>query len=203
MLVVGLTGGIGSGKSTVARLFAERGVPIIDTDIIARELVRPGQSALEEIITAFGRQVLDAKGHLDRGHLRSIVFSDETQRRLLEAILHPRIHAEVRERVAKVTGPYCIVVIPLLVETGDTDLVDRVLVVDTTREAQLSRTQERDGLSAVEAQSIIASQSDREQRLALADDIIDNNGKPDALESQVVALDKEYRRLSDTPVGPG
>lgn len=198
MLVIGLTGGIGSGKSTVAELFARRGAPIIDTDLIARELVEPGQAALAEIRSAFGDQVLDARGHLDRRRLRSIVFNDEAQRRRLEAILHPRIYASVRERIAGLRAPYCIVVIPLLVETGGEEFVDRVLVVDVPPQLQQRRTQARDGLSDAEAQAILASQADRPRRLAAADDVIENSGEPAALDSQVAALDEEYRRLGGT-----
>ena len=148
MLRIGLTGGIGSGKSTVAALFAHRGIPVIDTDVIARELVGPGQPALAEIAREFGNDLVTANGELDRGRLRQRVFDDPAARRRLEAILHPRIRAAVQQRLAALDTPYCLIVIPLLVETKFDEFVDRVLVVDVDEEYQRERTSRRDGVSS-------------------------------------------------------
>jgi dephospho-CoA kinase len=195
-LRIGLTGGIASGKSTVARLFESRGVPVLDTDQIAREVVEPGQSALAAVVSAFGPGVLASDGRLDRPALRSRVFTDAEARRKLESILHPAIRAELARRSALAGGPYQVWVIPLLVEGGRIDQVDRVLVVDCPVEMQVSRLVARDGGSEAEAKSILAAQVSREQRLAAADDVIVNDGAEDALESQVASLDAAYRKLA-------
>jgi len=196
MLVIGLTGGIGSGKSTVAELFAKHGVPVIDTDVIARELVEPGEPALAEIAAAFGEGLVDSRGSLDRERLRNIVFGDSEQRQRLEAILHPRIYARVRDRVARLDAPYCIVVIPLLVETGGGALVDRVLVVDAPLDVRIRRTQSRDGLPEAQVRAIAATQADRERRLEASDDVIDNRNGADALDAQIEALHAKYLALA-------
>lgn len=196
MLVIGLTGGIGSGKSTVAALFAEHGVPVIDTDRIARELVEPGQPALEEIREAFGAEVLDPDGRLDRARLRAIVFGARERRLQLEAILHPRIRQTVRERIRALTTPYCLVAIPLLVETGQRDQVDRVLVIDTPPEEQVRRTRARDGLSAAQVAAIMEAQADRQTRLAAADDVIRNDADLEHLRHEVERLHTRYLQLA-------
>lgn len=196
MLVVGLTGGIGSGKSTAARMFAELGVPIIDTDLIARELVEPGQPALDELVAAFGPELLTVDGRLDRPALRRLVFQDPGLRRRLEGILHPRIRRIVQERVRAQDAPYCIVAIPLLVETGQRDLVDRVLVVDAPPTAQLARAVERDGVPAKDVQAVMASQASREARLAAADDVLPNAGDLAELKDRVATLHATYTELS-------
>jgi dephospho-CoA kinase len=203
VLIVALTGGIGSGKSAASELFAQRGVPVIDTDHIARELVEPGQPALRAIADTFGREVLRADGSLDRRRLRERVFADPEQRRRLEAILHPRIQDEVTRRVAELDVPYCIVVVPLLMESGTGYAVDRILVVDVPPEIQLERTRARDGISDAQARAILAAQASRAERLAVADDIIDNAGSLEALESQVQALHSKYRELGDRPKHSG
>ena len=195
-LVIGLTGGIGSGKSAVADCFSELGIPVIDTDIIARELVEPGQPALAEIITAFGTDCLTADGRLDRNYLRGQVFSDPGQRAKLEAILHPEIRRLTRERIEAVHAPYCITVIPLLLETRHTDLVDRVLVVDAEETSQLDRVMARDKLSKAAVTAIMQAQADRETRLAAADDIILNNSSLESLADKVQALHTRYMELS-------
>ncbi|MDZ7662331.1 dephospho-CoA kinase [Thiohalophilus sp.] len=198
MLIVALTGGIGSGKSTVADAFARRGVPIIDTDVIARELVAPGQPALAQIAAHFGDSILTADGQLDRGALRAIVFADPARRRALEQILHPRIRDEVRRRLDGLQGPYCLVVIPLLAETGDYPFVDRVLLVEADEETRVRRTMARDQLSREQVAQILASQSSRDQRRALADDLIDNSRDLEQLEQQIDTLHEKYLTLAGT-----
>ncbi len=193
MLKIGLTGGVASGKSSVAALFAAHGVPILDTDRIARELVAPGQPALEEIAARLGFDALNADGTLNRPWLRRRIFTDAAARRLLEAILHPRIRDEVRRRLEGLHAPYALIVIPLLVETGDYDeLLDRVLVVDAPEAAQLQRLRERDGIDEPLARAMLAAQASRAARLARADDVIDNSGAPAALADQVERLHRRY-----------
>ncbi|MFQ5470505.1 MAG: dephospho-CoA kinase [Gammaproteobacteria bacterium] len=192
MLIVGLTGGIGCGKSTVAKHFAELGVPVIDADVIAHELVEPGQETLEEIIRIFGPAVIQTDGRLDRKRLGEVVFKYPAQRQLLEDLMHPRIREEMQRRTRKVDASYCILVIPLLVETSQTGLVDRVLVVDTTPEIQLQRIQRRDQLSSAEIQLRLDAQATRECRLSIANDVIENSGDLDDLYRQVMTLHQKY-----------
>jgi dephospho-CoA kinase len=195
-LVVGLTGGIGSGKSTVSAAFASLGVPVIDADQLAHQLVEPGQAALDEIREIFGERCITADGHLDRAFIRQRVFSNRDEKQKLESILHPRIRDRIVAWIAGLESPYCIVVIPLLLETGQTDLVDRVLVVDTPENEQLTRVAARDGLSHNAVLAIMDSQTDRETRLAAADDIIDNSSDIASLESRVKTLHSYYLELS-------
>ncbi len=196
MLIVGLTGGIGSGKSTAAEMFHARGVPVIDADALARELVRPGMPALEEIVRIFGRDVLDAEGRLDRAQLADMVFTDAGNRRRLEQILHPRIRRAMQERLRELKALYCILVIPLLLETGQTGLVHRVLVVDADPEIQAQRAARRGGVSRERVEAIMTTQASREQRLAAADDVIDNGKDLSHLERQVQALHRRYLELA-------
>lgn len=196
MLVVGLTGGIGSGKSAVSAHFARLGVPVVDADDIARELLAPGQPALDEVVTAFGFDLLDADGVLDRARLRRIVLADPAQRRRLEAILHPRVRSEMRRRTGALDAPYCILSIPLLVETGQTGEVDRVLVVDCPESLQRSRVAARNRWTAGEIDAMIAAQATRAQRLQHADDVLLNDGEVDALYRDVEALHHRYLALS-------
>lgn len=196
MLSIGLTGGIGSGKSTVSALFARLGVPVLDTDLIARQLVEPGQPALEEIHTRFGPQVLTPDGRLDRAALRERVFADPEQRGALEGILHPRIRAAVREAREGLSAPYCVVVIPLLFESGQRELVDRILVVDVPEAEQVRRTRARDGLSEATVRAIMAAQVPRAVRLEGADEVISNDGDEAALEARVHELHRRYLRLA-------
>jgi dephospho-CoA kinase len=194
---VGLTGGIGSGKSMVASLFAQRGVAVIDTDDIAHELTRPGGEAIEAIRTAFGASSIGADGALDRDRMRKLVFVDAAARKKLEGILHPLIRKESARRRARARSPYAILVVPLLVEGGvDRSRYSRVLVVDCTEEQQVERAMRRSGLSEKEVRAILAAQATREQRLARADDVIDNSGTPGALERQVSHLNEKYLTLA-------
>lgn len=195
-LVVGLTGGIGSGKSTVSAIFESLGVPVIDADLLAHQLVEPGQAALDEIREIFGERCITAGGHLDRAFIRQRVFSNSDEKQKLESILHPRIRNRIVAWIADLESPYCIVVIPLLLETGQTDLVDRVLVVDTPENEQLTRVAARDGLSHNAVLAIMDSQADRETRLAAADDIIENSSDIASLESRVRNLHSYYLEIS-------
>lgn len=200
MFTVGLTGGIGSGKSMVADCFAGHGVPVIDTDVIARELTAPGTAALEQIRAVFGDAVMRADGTLDRAALRRRVFADAAARRRLEAILHPRIRQAVEGALAGVSAPYAVVVIPLLVETGGyRDLLDRVLVVDCPEEVQIARVMARNGLVRDEIVAILAAQAGRAERLAVADDVILNTATPAALRAEVAALHRRYQALAGRP----
>ena len=196
MLVVALTGGIGSGKTTACRLFETLGTPIIDADLIARSLVEPGEPALDEITQQFGSAVLTTEGTLDRKRVRQLIFSDREKRHLLESILHPRIRREMVRRIAELTTPYCIVAIPLLVESGQMVIADRVLVIDTTESEQLQRVVERDEQTEEAVAAIISSQASRAARLALADDIIDNSGDIGHLQAQVESYHQKYLSIA-------
>ena len=193
---IGLTGGIASGKSTVADLFVALGADVIDTDVIAREVVQPGEPALEEIQRRFGNDVLDESGALDRAAMRSLVFSNHDARSDLEAILHPRIGAEVRRQSQSADGLYQIIAVPLLVESPLLRFVDRVLVVDCPEAVQLERLLKRDSGTLDEARRILAAQSSREDRLEIADDVIHNDADLEHLRKQVIALDETYQHLS-------
>lgn len=200
MLKIGLTGGIGSGKTTVAHYFSKLGVPVIDADQIARELVSPGQSALQAIVEAFGPAVLDSAGHLDRARLRAQVFGVDDahsgQRQLLESILHPLIRAEMQRRAQCITAPYGLLCIPLLVETGQQDQVARILVVDAPETLQYQRIRQRDNTASdAEITAILRAQATRQQRLAVADDIIVNDAGMEKLHHQVTALHAFYKSL--------
>ena len=191
-LRVALTGGIASGKSAVANAFAARGVPVIDTDLLAREVVRPGTAALAAVTAEFGAGILLPNGEIDRRGLRERVFADPARRKALEAILHPAIRAALEARLAAIEAPYAIVAIPLLAETGGRDRFDRVLVVDVDPGLQKSRLMSRDGDSAQQAKAILAAQASRAERLAIADDRIDNSGSLAELDSRVERLHALY-----------
>jgi dephospho-CoA kinase len=195
---VALTGGIASGKTTVADLFAAHGVPLVDTDVIAREVVEPGQPALAAVVEAFGSGVLDADGRLDRRRLREIIFSDATARARLEAILHPAIRAEMERQSAAAapTGPYQILVIPLLAEGGRRDHVDRVLVVDAPETVQVERLMARDAITREQAEASLRAQAQRATRLGIADDVVTNTGRIEDLREQVAALHERYVKLA-------
>lgn len=201
-LRIGLTGGIASGKSTVADMFAALGVPVIDTDVIAREIVAPGMPALDEIRTRFGDGVFDADGRLDRARLRRVIFADAQARDDLEAILHPRIGAETRRQAEAAGGVYQVIVVPLLVESSLRDFVDRVLVVDCDEDTQVRRLLARDAESPDQARRILAAQASREQRLAIADDVVDNSAELSATRRAVNRLHSDYLRLADQRARP-
>jgi dephospho-CoA kinase len=192
MFRVGLTGGIASGKTTVANLFAARGVPVIDTDVIARQVVEPGEPALAAVVDAFGAQVLGADGRLDRPRMREQIFGDAQARRRLEAILHPAIRAEMERQSQAAGGPYQVLVIPLLVEGGRRDHLDRVLVVDVPEATQIERLVRRDGVPREQAEAALGSQATREARLAFADDVIENTADLAALTTRVARLHEKY-----------
>jgi len=196
MLKIGLTGGIGCGKSTVCRLFAELGVTIIDADIIGKQLVEPGMPVLDLLKTEFGDQILDAEGALNRALLRDMVFSDAKKKQQLEAIMHPPIYQQIAVDINNSAGAYCIIAIPLLLETQKADIVDRVLVVDCSLEMQLERVMQRDNLSRTQALSIIESQISRQQRLMLADDIINNSATLTELAEQIKRLHNSFILLA-------
>jgi len=196
--VVALTGGIASGKSRTAAAFSARGIAIIDSDVVARDLVQPGQPALREIVARFGPSALLPNGELDRKYVRDLVFADPGQRHMLEGILHPRIADALRAAAAACRDRYCVVAIPLLVETWrDYRWVNRVLVVDVSVENQIGRLIQRDTISREAAMRVLSTQASRAERLALADDVIDNNGDPALLARAVDRLDQRYRALAD------
>lgn len=174
--IVALTGGIGSGKTTVANAFARHGATLVDADVIARQVVEPGTPALAAIAERFGNEMLLPDGALNRAALRQRIFSHPDDKTWLNQLLHPLIHRETQRQLAQATSPYALWVVPLLVENGLQDRADRVLVIDVDAETQLARTIARDGVSREQAQSILAAQATRRQRLAVADDIIDNSG---------------------------
>lgn len=197
MLRIGLTGGVGSGKSTASRFFAELDVPVIDADQLARELVTPDSPALSQIVNRFGTSVLN-HGELDRARLRERIFQDPAARDALEAILHPAIRQEIGRRVSQLSAPYCIIAIPLLVERHWDSDVDRVLVIDATPERQIARTEARDGVSRAAVEGMLRAQASREERLARADDIIENNGELAHLREQVKMLHERYLARATT-----
>jgi len=196
-LVVGITGGIGCGKSTAAAMFVGRGAGLIDTDAIAHQLTAPGSVALAEIERSFGAEYLTSEGTLDRPRLRQRIFSDAGAKHDLERILHPLIRQEVDRQIAASRAPYVLVAIPLLVETGSyRDLVQRILVVDCDETTQIARTRQRSGIDEDQVRAIMCAQVSRTERLAAAHDVIDNDGSLDTLERQVDALDAAYRALA-------
>ncbi len=194
--IVALTGGIGSGKSTVANAFADFGVPIVDADIIARQVVEPATPALRAIQQHFGDSMVNADGMLNRAALRQRIFSSPEDKAWLNALLHPLIHAETRRQWQSASGPYVLWVVPLLVENGLQSLAQRIVVVDVSRDTQLERLLARDQVNRRQAENILAAQATREQRLACADDIIDNNGHPSDWVTQVAKLHQRYLELA-------
>ncbi|MHB0774324.1 dephospho-CoA kinase [Halomonas sp. WWR20] len=199
-LIIGVTGGIASGKTTVAEAFAKRGIPWVDADHVAREVVEPGEPALEEIAERYGREVLDEQGRLNRRRLREIVFGDPAERSWLESVTHPRIRQRLQAHLDTLrasSAPYGLLVSPLLFESGQAALVDRRLVIDVPEVLQIARTAARDDVDEAQARAIVAAQMSRQERLARADDVIDNQGDPQRLHEQVAELDRFYRQLID------
>ncbi|AXW85934.1 dephospho-CoA kinase [Lonsdalea britannica] len=194
--IVALTGGIGSGKSTVAEGFAQQGITIIDADIIARQVVEPGTAALSAISKRFGPEILNADDTLNRSALRAKIFSSEREKEWLNQLMHPLIHAETQRQLLAAPGPYVMWVIPLLIENSLQSQAQRVLVVDVTPEIQLQRTLARDGVSLHQAEKILSAQATREQRLAYADDIIDNSRSQSELAPQIAMLHQRYLELA-------
>jgi dephospho-CoA kinase len=197
MFVVGLTGGIAAGKSTATAFFQEHGVPVIDADEVARDVVASGTPGLAAVTGAFGTQILQADGTLDRRRLRDVVFADPAQRQRLEAILHPLIQTEIRTRLQQASGPYCILAVPLLIESPNLRaLVQRILVVDLPQQVQVARLMQRDGMTSAQCQAILAAQATRAQRLDAADDVVDNAGGVADLARQLDILHARYQELA-------
>jgi len=194
--IVALTGGIGSGKSTVAESFAQHGITIVDADIIARQVVAPGKQALKELVKKFGKSIILGDGSLNRPALRERIFSHPLEKEWVNKLLHPIIHARTQQLIALADTPYVLWVVPLLLENGLQTQADRVLVVDVEPHIQLSRTMLRDGVDRQQAENIIAAQVSREKRLACADDVIDNSGDPHMIEPRVAQLHRLYLKLA-------
>lgn len=196
-LLIALTGGIASGKSAVAEVFSTLGVPVLDTDQIARDVVAPGQPALAALVDTFGPEILDASGQLDRKRMRERVFADPAERARLEAIVHPVIREELASRSARAGGPYQVHVIPLLVEKSRAEDYDRVLLVDCPEEEQVRRLVARDSTTVEQARSMLAAQATREERLAAADDVIVNTGTMEDLKRFVETLHRNYLLIAE------
>jgi len=201
-LRIGLTGGIASGKSTVAQRFTDLRIPVIDADVAARAVVASGTPGLARVIERFGPGVLAENGELDRRALRDLIFSNPGARRDLESILHPLIRADMESSADHAAGPYIVMAIPLLIEGGPSDRVDRILVVDVDEAVQLQRVMERDGCTAEQAHAILASQTSRSARLAAADDVLQNAGTVTDLRQAVDRLHERYLRVAEIQ-GPG
>ncbi|MBW3806898.1 dephospho-CoA kinase [Aeromonas jandaei] len=202
MYVVAITGGIGSGKTTIANQFAEVGIDVVDADVIAREVVEPGTPALAAISDHFGPDVITSDGQLDRRRLREQVFIDPSAKAWLNALLHPLIRSEMQRQCAAARSPYCLLVVPLLVENKLTGLANRVLVVDVDEATQIERTCRRDGVSAEQAKAIIAAQASRSERLAAADDVIENlNGSEMATKARILTLHETYLAFASQQAG--
>jgi dephospho-CoA kinase len=195
--VVGISGGIGSGKTTVTDLFAQYGIDVIDADLIAREVVEPGTPALAAIVAKFGESVLDQAGSLDRAKLRTLVFEDSEVKNWLNQLLHPAIREQMLLQTQRAKSAYCLLSVPLLVENKMYQQGDRVVIVDVDEQTQLQRTLLRDKTNEPQIRAIMSAQATREQRLAVADDVIDNNGKADDLGKQVAQLHQRYLALAE------
>lgn len=196
VLRVALTGGIGSGKTTVSTKFEKLGAPVIDSDFIARDIVKPDSPCLNRIIEQFGIELLTKEKCLNREKLRDIIFNDAEAKDKLEKILHPAIYQEIEEQISEINFPYCLVVIPLLFETNSADRFDRILVIDSDESLQINRAHQRDNTSEKEIKKIIKSQVNREHRLKYADDIIENNLSIEELNSSISKLHEKYINLS-------
>lgn len=199
--VVALTGGIGSGKTTIAEMFARLGVKIVDADIIARQVVEPGSPALSEIRTHFGPQAILPEGNLNRGWLRQRIFADPVSKQWLNDLLHPLIQQQTQQLINEITDNWCLWVVPLLTENGLQDRADRVLVVDIDEETQIRRTMARDNITRQQAADILTAQASRQSRLQIADDVIDNSGSPEEQQQVVAMLYQRYQLLASAKKG--
>lgn len=200
MFTVGLTGGIGSGKTAVSNRFAALGATVVDTDVLAHQLTGPGAAGSAAIAGVFGQHMLQADGSLDRAAMRELVFAQPEARRQLQDILHPLIRASAATQLQQASGPYAILVVPLLAESAHFQaLCQRIAVVDCSEEIQITRVMQRSGLTRDQVQAIMAAQASRTERLALADDVIDNSGQPEQLDSQVTHLHEYYFQLAQLP----
>lgn len=195
-MVIGLTGGIGSGKTTVAERFGRYNIDIIDADIVAREVVEPGTPGLEAIVEKLGTDILLTDGTLDRSKLRQAIFDDNSLKDWLNALLHPMIREQMKADIAQATSPYCLLVIPLMVENNLQTMTHRLLVVDVDEEVQIARTRQRDKVDASHVQKILAAQASRQERLDAADDVINNNGDSNELDGAVSELHQQYLAMS-------
>jgi dephospho-CoA kinase len=193
--IVGLTGGIGSGKSTVSEIFHDQGIQVIDADTIARDLVIPDTPCFKAIVEHFGEDVLETNGTLNRAYLRELIFNDDSQKKWLESLLHPAIREEIDRQISESKSAYIILSVPLLIESDQYDFVDRVLVIDVPEKTQLERIKARDASSEKLIREIMASQVSRERRLAVADDTLDNSGSQDTLRQQVLLLHEHYLQI--------
>ena len=197
MFVIGLTGGIGSGKSTVASIFTNLGIEVIDADQLARDVVKPGSPALATIAQRYGNSILQEDGSLNRSKLREIIFSDTSEREWLEQLTHPMIAQLMKDQLQAVSSPYAILESPLLIETDQKELVDRILVIDIVEETQLQRTLARDDSAEGTIKAIINSQIPRELRLEAADDVVDNSAKFEATEREILRLHEQYLLMAN------
>lgn len=195
-LIVGLTGGIGSGKSEVSARFSKRGIVIVDADVVARQVVEPGSDALMQISIHFGNEILDAAGNLNRSKLRETIFANPAEKQWLESLLHPIINANIRHQLVSSTSAYTILASPLLLETQQFQLVNRILVVDANEQLQIERASLRDKNNETQIKAIMQTQLSRQERCARADDIIQNHGDLHELDEQVEALHKFYLTLA-------
>lgn len=202
MLKIGLTGGIGSGKSTVCQLFAELGVPIIDADVIARQLVEPGLPALQRIVDLFGEEMLNGDGSLNRAKLRESVFSAADKKRQLDGLMHPLVYAQIAAEVAALRCEYCVIAVPLLLESTHDYAFDRILLIDCPEALQIERVMQRNGFSLAQVQAIIDSQMPRQQRFSRVDDVVSNVSDLAQLAEQIKSLHNSYILLASARIRP-
>jgi len=197
MLIIGLTGGIGSGKSVASDKFKSLGITIVDADVASRTVVEPGKPALKEIEDHFGSGIITAEGKLDRNNLREIIATDPEERKWLESVLHPKIGEQITKEISESTSVYTLLVAPLLLETNSQEMCSRVVVVDVPKDVQIQRTAKRDKVSPNQVEQMVAAQMEREKRLEKADDVLLNSGTIEDLEKQVEALHKKYIQMAE------
>ncbi len=197
MLIIGLTGGIGSGKSVASDKFKSLGITIVDADVASRTVVEPGKPALKEIEDHFGSGIITAEGKLDRNNLREIIATDPEERKWLESVLHPKIGEQITKEISESTSVYTLFVAPLLLETNSQEMCSRVVVVDVPKDVQIQRTAKRDKVSPNQVEQMVAAQMEREKRLEKADDVLLNSGTIEDLEKQVEELHKKYIKMAE------